>query len=136
MGRVKGSGEGARSEKRIFLPSPSPFPLSFFRPRTYRKGYYFYSPQSSTVIKSKMAVTTILQTRTRFCPPKIRLHDRLHSSQHCWSNNVGTCCVRVGSGVNGCNNSQQHATCNNMQQGVQTEATCNIQQCCVRLHGD
>ena len=43
------------------------------------------------------------------------------------------------------NNSQQHtATCNNMQQqGVQTDATCNIQQCwkllgqqsCVRLHG-
>ena len=23
---------------------------------------------------------------------------------------------------------------NNMQQGVQTDATCNIQQCCVRLH--
>ena len=57
-------------------------PLSFFRPRTYRKGYYFYSPKSSTVIKSKMAATTILRTRTtstrtRFCPPKIRLHCRL-----------------------------------------------------------
>ena len=51
--------------------------LSFFRPRTYRKGYYFYSPQSSTVIKSKMAATTILRTRTRFRPPKIRLHCRL-----------------------------------------------------------
>ena len=24
---------------------------------------------------------------------------------------------------------------NNMQQGVQTDATCNIQQCCVHLHG-
>ena len=24
---------------------------------------------------------------------------------------------------------------NNMQQGVQTDATCNIQQCRVRLHG-
>ena len=24
---------------------------------------------------------------------------------------------------------------NNIQQGVQTDATCNIQQCCVRLHG-
>ena len=23
---------------------------------------------------------------------------------------------------------------NNIQQGVQTDATCNIQQCCVRLH--
>ena len=98
MGRVKGS----------------PSPLSFFRPRTYRKdslrkhpfllalrrwgrfarnvpigeeeekrmfsqatacrkGYYFYSPQSSTVIKSKMAATTTLRTRTRFRPLKIRL---------------------------------------------------------------
>ena len=46
MGRVKGSGEGAGREK-------VPLPLSFFRPRTYRKGYYFYSPQSSTVIKIK-----------------------------------------------------------------------------------
>ena len=26
-------------------------------------------------------------------------------------------------------------TRNNMQRGVQTYATCNIQQCCVRLHG-
>ena len=34
------------------------------------------------------------------------------------------------------NFAQQHATTsNNMQQGVQTDATCNIQQCCVRLHG-
>ena len=41
------------------------------------KGYYFYSPQSSTVIKSKMAATTTLRTRTRFRPPKIRLHCRL-----------------------------------------------------------
>ena len=76
MGRVKGSGEGAGRERSIFfLPSPSP--LSFFRPRTYRKGYYFYSPQSSTVIKSKMAATTISRTRTSFRPPKIRLHCRL-----------------------------------------------------------
>ena len=59
----------------FFLPSPSP--LSFFRPSSYRKGYYFYSPQSSTVIKSKMAATTISRTRTRFRPPKIRLHCRL-----------------------------------------------------------
>ena len=50
------------------------------RPRTYRKGYYFYSPQSSTVIKSKMTATTILRTRTRFRPPKIRLHCRLARS--------------------------------------------------------
>ena len=29
---------------------------------------------------------------------------------------------------------QRATTSNNMQQGVQTDATCNIQQCCVRLH--
>ena len=51
----------------------SPLSLSFFRPSTYPKGYYFYSPQSSSVIKSKMAATTI-RTWTSFCPPKIRLH--------------------------------------------------------------
>ena len=72
-GESKGAGRG-RGERRENSPSP----LSFFRPRTYRKGYYFYSPQSSTVIKSKMAATTILRTRTRFRPPKIRLHCRLH----------------------------------------------------------
>ena len=60
MGRVKGSGEGARREKR-------------------KRLHYFYSPQSSTVIKSQMAATTILCTRTRFRPPKIRLHCRLSS---------------------------------------------------------
>ena len=41
------------------------------------EGYYFYSPQSSTVRESKMAATTLLRTRTRFCPPKIRLQCRL-----------------------------------------------------------
>ena len=39
---------------------------------TYRKGYYFYSPQSSTVIKSKMAAYNN-STNTN----KIRLHCRL-----------------------------------------------------------
>ena len=78
MGRVKGSGEGAGRES--FFSLPSSFPFSFFRPRIYRKGYYFYSPQSSAVIKSKMAATTILRTRTRFRPPKIRLHCRLQES--------------------------------------------------------
>ena len=63
--------------RQAYFFHPSPSLLSFFRPRTYRKGYYFYSPQSSTVIKSKMAATTILRTRTRFRPPKIRPHCRL-----------------------------------------------------------
>ena len=40
----------------IFLPSPSP--LSFFHPHTYPKGYYFYSPQSTSVITSKMAASS------------------------------------------------------------------------------
>ena len=76
-GESKGAarGRGERGEKYFFLPSPSP--LSFFRLRTYRKGYYFYSPQSFIVIKSKMAAATTLPTRTRFRPPKIRLHCRL-----------------------------------------------------------
>ena len=78
-----GESKGAGREKRkrlFFSPPPPPFPsytLVTFRPRTYCKGYYFYSPQSSTVIKSKMAATTILRTQTRFRPPKIRLHCRL-----------------------------------------------------------
>ena len=77
----KRGGDGAEREKRNLFFSPLPSPLSFFRPRTYRKGYYFYSPQSSTVIKSKMAATTILRTGTRFRPPKIRLHCRLVSKE-------------------------------------------------------
>jgi len=46
-------GEG---ERGCF--SPLPLPLSFFPPYTYPKGYYFYSPQSSSVIKSKMAASS------------------------------------------------------------------------------
>ena len=55
-----GGGEREKRRRRrvFFLPSS----LSFFRPRTYPKGYYFYSPRSSSVIKSKMAVTTIFFT--------------------------------------------------------------------------
>ena len=71
-GESKGAWRGREERRDFFLPSPSPF--SFFRPRTYRKGYYFYSPQSSTIMKSKMAATTIFWTQTRFRPTKIRLH--------------------------------------------------------------
>ena len=73
-GESKGAGREKRKRCIFFLPSS----LSFFRSRTYRKGYSFYSPQSSTVIKSMMVATTILRTRTRFRPPKIRLHCRLY----------------------------------------------------------
>ena len=72
-------------QEYFFLPSP--FSPSFFSPRTYRKGYYFYSPQSSTIIKSKMAATTILQTQTRFRPPKIRLHCRLSMARNAYYSN-------------------------------------------------
>ena len=46
MGRLKrsGVGEGKREEIRVRVRLPSPFPLSFFHPSTYPKGYYFYSP--------------------------------------------------------------------------------------------
>ena len=45
-----------RGENGLFLASP--YPLSFFRPCTYTKGCYT-TPQSSAVVKSKMAATTI-----------------------------------------------------------------------------
>ena len=59
----------------FFLPIPPPPPsshLSFFRPSTSPKGCYFYSPQSSSVIKSKMAATTNEH--------KLPKYSRLH----CW----------------------------------------------------
>ena len=55
-------------------PPPPPFP-SFALAPTVRVTISTL-PISSTVVKSKMA-TTILRTRTRFRPPKIRLHCRL-----------------------------------------------------------
>ena len=43
---------------------------------------------------------------------------------------AGSCWLKSLTGFKLC-----ATTRNNMQQGVQTDATCNIQQCCVRLHG-
>jgi len=59
MGRVKvgGGGGGEIQEKMLHFLSPLSLPLSFFHPSTYPKGCYFYSPESSSVIKSKMAAT-------------------------------------------------------------------------------
>ena len=76
--RERGGGE-EREEKAFFFSSPPPrFPSFALAPTvSFRKGYYFYSPQSSTVIKSKMVATTISRRRTRFRLPKIRLHCRL-----------------------------------------------------------
>ena len=54
-------------------------------------------------------------------------------TQHVTSNNVESVCT----GLNVwpvSNFAQQLPTTRNMQQGVPTDATCNIQQCWVRLH--
>jgi len=59
------------------------------------------------------------------------LANGLSNSQHCWTKKVGSCRFRVGSGVK----TDASIPTNNMQQGLQTEATCGIQQCCVCLHG-
>jgi len=51
---------------------------------------------------------------------------------------VGSRCVglHVAKSLTSLNFAQQLPTTrSNMQQGVQSDATCNIQQCCVRLHG-
>ena len=61
--------------------------------------------------------------------------DERNNSQHCWPNNVGTSCIRHLHGAKRlisfklCATEQLPKTSNNMQQGVQTNATCSIQQC-------
>ena len=57
---------------------------------------------------------------------KLRANGR-NNSYHCCAKNVVCCCVRVAVA--------DTTTPYNMQQGVQTDETCNIQQGCVRLHG-
>ena len=44
-------------------------------------------------------------------------------------NNVGSCCVRLHVAKRLTSFKLCTATRNNMQQGVQTDATCNIQHC-------
>ena len=58
------------AKRRHVKTSPREEEMGQVKEGTYRTGYYFDSPQSSTVIKSKMVATTILRTRTRFCPPQ------------------------------------------------------------------
>ena len=105
----------------------------------------------------------------RLFRPVLRLRaNGCNNSQHCCADNVGSCCVRVGSGVQTdattpknvgravqtiqhccatlrrSRNKRNVGSCwlksltsfklcattsNRMQQGVQTDATCNIQQC-------
>ena len=54
-----------------------------------------------------------------------------NNSQHCCANNFACCCVLVA--VVFKRKQQLPKTRNKMQQGVQTDATCSLQQCCVRL---
>ena len=80
--RERGGG-GEREKKNavsFFSPSPPPFP-SFALAPTVRVTISSLPNLPCTVIKSKMATTTILRTRTRFRPPKIRLHCRLQLSR-------------------------------------------------------
>ena len=84
MGESKGTGRG-RGERRktpyLFSPLPlPPFP-SFALAPTLRVTISTLPNLPCTVIKSKMATTTILRTRTRFRPPKVRLHCRLQLSR-------------------------------------------------------
>ena len=63
--------------------------------------------------------------------------------QHCcatlWRSrnqrNVGSRWLKSLTAFKLCLTEQLTTTRNNMQQGVQTDATCNFQQCCVRLQG-
>ena len=60
-GNGASQGEGGRSgekEEKTPIFSPLPLPPLLFCFHTYRKGYYFYSPQSSSVIESKMAASS------------------------------------------------------------------------------
>ena len=59
------------------------------------------------------------------------LANGLNNSQRYWANNVGSCCVRLHVAKSLTGFKLCAATRNNMQQqqGVQTNATCNIQQC-------
>ena len=54
-----------------------------------------------------------------------------NNSQHCCANSFACCCVLVAVVFN--RMQQLPTTRNKMQHGVQTDATCSLQQCCVRL---
>ena len=58
----------------------SPSHTSFFRPNAYPKSYNFYSPQSLSMRRSKMASTEHAEHATLALAQKICLHFRLISS--------------------------------------------------------
>ena len=43
-------------------------------------------------------IISVLIEQMIFLPVKLFVHGH-NNSQHCWANNVGSCCVRVSSGV-------------------------------------
>ena len=63
-----GGGGGREREEIFFLPSPPRFP-----------SFVLATTQSSPVIKSKVAATTIRTWTSSFDPPKIRLHCRIRN---------------------------------------------------------
>ena len=128
------------------------------------KRAHYCRPTSPNIVAPVLAVVCkrMQQLPTMLGPAVHRGKDTTHKSlrtirnecawpQQCWkscpngSNIVALCFGDHGTkemlGVVGwkvwlvSNFAQQHATTsNNMQQGVQTDPTCNIQQCCVRLY--
>ena len=81
-----------------------------------------------------MAATTTLRTRTKgFAHPQYAC-----TADYTAPNIVGPTMLGLVASVLAvvCKRMQQLPTTRNMKQGVQTDATCNIQQCCVRFHGD
>ena len=116
------------------------------------KSRYFLIPESNNCFFFRspgfffkeclrfICISATLVMDSGFKTLKLRANER-NNSQHCWPNNVGSCCVRwhKSKSLNGFtllhNKSQQHAaTCNRVCKRIQP-TTCNIQQCCVRFDG-
>ena len=71
-----GMGEGKNEKTRIFPPPP---PLLFFQPNTHSLGNLLFSPQASSEIESKMALSqnALARQNKMRSLAKIRLHCRL-----------------------------------------------------------
>ena len=99
----------------------------------FTKTYWLYPSHDA------LQVPTLLGVVASVCRPLLIRTQQLPTllAQQCWdwlvNNNAPVCMVLKVWPVS--NFAQQHATTSNkMQQGVQTDATCNIQQRCARLH--
>ena len=56
-----------------------------------------------------------------------------NNSQHCWTNTSGSCCLRVGSGVQ-TDAKEQAATCNRGGKRAQYVTSNNVASVCVGLY--